>query len=242
MRKIIMQILAAFIPNKKKRKEFRRKYKATIKTKGINNKIILFDENGEMEVDSVSGFTISIKGDNNIIRIPKNHQITGGVIIKSSNSLIDIKTTKKINIHVSILFHTGQKLIIGNDTIIHSASIFLHEKDASVIIGKDCLFSSNITIWATDGHAILDNDTGEILNSIVKPIIINDHCWCGHSVFMTKNAGLASNSVIAGGSVVTKSFEKENIIIAGNPAKIIKENITWKHETPAHLLTRKDHK
>lgn len=237
MRKIIMQILAAFIPNRKKRKEFRRKYKPA-KIVGKDNKIYV----GQKEVFSVPNLEISINGNGNIIRIPENHQVTGSISIKSSESLIDIKSTKKVNIFVSTIFQTGQKLLIDEDTIIHGAHIFLHEKDASVIIGKDCLFSSNITIWATDGHAILDNDTGEILNSIAKPIIINDHCWCGHSVFMTKNAGLASNSVIAGGSVVTKTFEKENIIIAGNPAKIVKENIIWKHETPTYLLTQKESK
>lgn len=237
MKKIIMQILAAFIPNRKKRKEFRRKYKPA-KIVGKDNKIYV----GQKEVFAVPNLEISINGNGNIIRIPENHQVTGSISIKSSESLIDIKSTKKVNIFVSTIFQTGQKLLIDEDTIIHGAHIFLHEKDASVIIGKDCLFSGNITIWATDGHAILDNNTGEILNPITKPIIINDHCWCGSNVFMTKNTYLGKNSIIRGGSVVTKSIPNENVIIAGNPAKIIKENITWKHETVAQLLINRESK
>ena len=29
------------------------------------------------------------------------------------------------------------------------------------------------------------------------------------------------------GSIVTKKFNQEDIIIAGSPAKIIKENVSW---------------
>ena len=42
-----------------------------------------------------------------------------------------------------------------------------------------------------------------------------------------KGAYISSNTVIGAFSVVTKKFEKNNIIIAGKPANIVKENIVW---------------
>ena len=42
-----------------------------------------------------------------------------------------------------------------------------------------------------------------------------------------KDVSIADNTVVANGSVVTKSFDKENVLLGGCPAKILKENINW---------------
>jgi len=41
-----------------------------------------------------------------------------------------------------------------------------------------------------------------------------------------KGVTIGDNSIIAAGSVVTKDVPN-NCLVAGNPAKIIKENIDW---------------
>ena len=55
------------------------------------------------------------------------------------------------------------------------------------------------------------------------PIIIGRHCWIGTNVVILPSVEIGDNVIIAAGSVVTKSFPP-NVIIAGNPAKIIKQN------------------
>ena len=42
-----------------------------------------------------------------------------------------------------------------------------------------------------------------------------------------KNTFLNDNSVAVAGAIITKKFNDTNIIVAGNPAKIIKTNINW---------------
>lgn len=55
-----------------------------------------------------------------------------------------------------------------------------------------------------------------------KEIIIGNNCWIGMNSVILPGVKLANHIIVGAGSVVTKSFEEENIMIAGNPAKKIK--------------------
>lgn len=54
------------------------------------------------------------------------------------------------------------------------------------------------------------------------PIIIGDNFWAGGGVTILPGVTLGDNVVVGAGSVVTKSYG-DNIVLAGNPARIIKE-------------------
>lgn len=54
------------------------------------------------------------------------------------------------------------------------------------------------------------------------PITIGDNFWAGGGVTILPGVTLGDNVVVGAGAVVTKSFG-DNVVLAGNPAKIIKE-------------------
>ena len=54
-----------------------------------------------------------------------------------------------------------------------------------------------------------------------KPITIGDNCWLGGHVTVLPGVTLGENVVVGAGSVVTKSFG-DNVVIVGNPARVIK--------------------
>jgi len=58
-------------------------------------------------------------------------------------------------------------------------------------------------------------------------IEIGDHVWIGSNVSVLKGARIPDGCVVASGSVVRSKFHTKNALIAGNPAKVIKENVTW---------------
>ena len=52
------------------------------------------------------------------------------------------------------------------------------------------------------------------------------HVWIGQNVTILKVCKIGDDSVIGFGSVVTKSC-KSGSVMAGCPAQVVKEDITW---------------
>jgi len=61
-----------------------------------------------------------------------------------------------------------------------------------------------------------------------RNIVIGENCYIGSAVRFAPGSSIADNTLVGLGSVVTKTFQVENIILAGQPAKIIRENYNWK--------------
>lgn len=114
---------------------------------------------------------------------------------------------------------------IGDDTVFCGTRIYLQDDNSSVTIGKNCMFSWGIDVWCTDVHTILDLD-GNIQN-YGKSIEIQDHVWVGKDCKIGKNTKISKDSIVGWNSVVTKEFDEANVVIAGNPAQIVKTGINW---------------
>ena len=55
-----------------------------------------------------------------------------------------------------------------------------------------------------------------------KPITIGDNFWAGGGVIVLPGVTLGNNVVAGAGAVITKSFG-DNVVLGGNPARVIKE-------------------
>ena len=172
--------------------------------KGNNNKIIIG------ELTSFRNCHIELLGNNITFCIGKDSKFKGLYAVISGCKNGDTNVT-----------------IDDNFWNIENLQLFAGgEKNMNLSIGNNCLFSRNIAIYAGDGHKIFNND-GKIVNNPEHSIEIGDHVWIGHGVHICKGVKISDNSIVGMGSVVTKRFNLENVILAGNPAKIVKENINW---------------
>ena len=118
-----------------------------------------------------------------------------------------------------IICFKNSKLILENGFINSDVKIRCFE---SIKIGKGAKISHNVTIMDGDGHS-MEYD-GYIS---VKPIVIEDHVWIGTKSTILKGVTIGEGAIVAAGSVVTKDVPSHSLV-AGNPAKVIKENIRWK--------------
>ena len=119
-------------------------------------------------------------------------------------------------------------LSIGDNNYIVNADFSLTESNSSIEIGSNCMFANDIDIRNGDSHSIIDLATGKRINR-AKNIKIDDRVWLGAYCKILKGVTIHKDAVVGIASVVTKDVES-NTVVAGIPAKVLKENITWNSE------------
>ncbi len=128
-----------------------------------------------------------------------------------------IAKANKINISRQGVLTIGDGFTSNSNVIISCGS--------EITIGKDALLGWNVTIIDGDGHSVMD-EAGNVINRH-RSILIGDHVWIASDTTILKGSKIADNCIVGARSVVNHSFDIKNSIIAGQPAKIVKENITW---------------
>jgi acetyltransferase-like isoleucine patch superfamily enzyme len=173
--------------------------KTTIKLRGRNNRLIIGED------ATLTHCEIRLDGEDNLIEIGQNVRFSSGKIYLSGTS--------------------GQHIRIGADTTVEGAYLLVDEA-ASIDIGRDCMFSTEIIMRTGDKHSIFDVGSGERINCS-RDIRIADRVWIGRDVTVLKGAILLPETVVATRSLVSSAFGEGECVVAGAPARIIKRGVRW---------------
>lgn len=120
-----------------------------------------------------------------------------------------------------IVVHDGGKLEIGKNLAMNASVI---QCASHISIGDNCLIGADILIQDTDFHPVLD-ENGQA-KPISKPIQIGNKVWICAKATILKGVTIGDGAIIAAGTVVSKNVPAHSLV-AGNPARVIKENIYW---------------
>jgi len=131
----------------------------------------------------------------------------------------------------SLIFEReGACIQIGERVFIGSAALISAER---ITIGDDVLISWGCTVVDHNSHAISwqhrSNDVNEWMkgkkdwsNVERKPVEIHSKAWIGFNAIILKGVTIGEGAIVGAGSVVTKDVPPYTIV-AGNPAKVIRE-------------------
>lgn len=155
--------------------------------------------------------TVKIQGSNNHIIIGDNTIIGHGCCI--------------------YVFGNNCSLKIGNKcSFSHDDEILCQENNASIVIGNDCMFSHHINIRTSDAHAVYDLVSKKRVNR-AKDIEIGNHVWVTAYCIIQKGSNVGDGCIIGTCSIVNHRISASripsNAIIAGQPAKVVKQNVQW---------------
>lgn len=197
----------------------------------LANRVKIYSGGDKNSIDLQSGLLtrckIEIIGRENKIIIGNGARINNSrFFIRGNHNVIKIASDAIICNGDFCIEDDKNEIVVGERTAICGKTHLACIEGTKILIGTDCLFSSDIIFRTGDSHSILDDNLKRINHS--QDIVIEDHVWVCNRVMVGKGVTIRSNSVIGMGAVVISGSDKTNVILAGVPAHIVKENINWK--------------
>ncbi|WP_082741866.1 MULTISPECIES: DapH/DapD/GlmU-related protein [Burkholderia] len=112
-------------------------------------------------------------------------------------------------------FVTGYHISIGDNTVVNRYTYL--DGRVPLTIGNNVNIS-HYTLIQTLTHDPQNRD----FVCLCKPVVIEDHVWIGARAIISPGVRIGEGAVVGAGSVVTRDVEPYTIV-AGNPARFIKE-------------------
>ncbi len=143
------------------------------------------------------------------------------------SSLISLKSNSALTITDHFMVYSGSRisvshnahLILGSGYMNHGGNIACFEK---IEIGNNVAISEFVTIRDSDNHHI----EGIGNHQMTQPIKIGNKVWIGMHATILKGVTIGDGAIVAAGAIVSKDVPP-NTLVAGIPAKVIKENVNW---------------
>lgn len=121
-------------------------------------------------------------------------------------------------IHYLLEYYKMEGMQIGAD--VHFFSRVKIGEPYLVSIGKHSTVAGNVCFLTHDASVGALGDRA-CRSDLCGRISIGENCFVGYGSILLSGISIPNNSIIAAGSVVTKSIPTQGCIIGGNPAKVI---------------------
>ncbi len=122
---------------------------------------------------------------------------------------------------------TCSKISLGNRVVIRPGTMLFADPreggKGNIIIEDDVLIGSGVHLYvANHKYGKKNVPIYEQGHFEAKDIIVKKGSWIGANSIILAGVTVGENSIVGAGSIVTKNVPN-NVIVAGSPAKIIKE-------------------
>jgi acetyltransferase-like isoleucine patch superfamily enzyme len=163
------------------------------------------------------------------IRVAKGARlVVGGSRVIGTPCSLSIRRNARLSIHgdvsinrgTRVLIDQGAHLEIGHQSYINynsAVTCFEH-----ITIGSNCAISWNTNIFDGNAHELI---VAGVPRPRTRPVHIGNNVWVGTGAIVL-GVNIGNGAVVAAGSVVTADVPGE-VVVAGNPARIVKQNISW---------------
>lgn len=160
--------------------------------------------------------------------ITSNPRIMHGSLFVGKRNIIDIYDNALLTLgdnfttdrDVEIVSYSGN-IIFGNNCYVGHGSTIAGRH--LIEIGDNTMVADLVSI-RDHNHGYAKDKPVQECEGVVKSIKIGKNCWLGSKVTIVAGVTLGDNVIVGANSVVTKNFSS-NLVIAGVPAKIIKQII-----------------
>lgn len=136
-------------------------------------------------------------------------------------SMLGVKFGHNVEVFSIASFSSPNKLSIGDNVWI-GKNVSLYA-ESGIVIGDNTMIAKDVSIISSDHNFfnphIKIREQGMKLEN--ESIVIGENVWIGEKAIILKRVKIGNNSIIGAGAVVTKDIPN-SVVVAGNPARIIK--------------------
>lgn len=146
------------------------------------------------------------------------------------NRYAEIKISENCSFTDGIIISFGGRIYLDSNSTYGRNFRITAFHAITVNVGSQCMFSSDIHILGGDGHTIYNTENNKVLNSLEsmpeekKRVVIGNHVWVGLRSVILNGSDIGDGSMIGAVSVVKRRCSN-NCMLAGNPAKVLRNPI-----------------
>ncbi len=109
------------------------------------------------------------------------------------------------------------EIILGDCVLLTGGTRIMAAR--KITIGNGCMLARDATISDCDWHGLYDRTS---IDDNARPVVLADNVWLGDGAFIGKGVSIGQNSIVGARAVVTRDVPP-NVVMAGNPARMVKE-------------------
>lgn len=125
------------------------------------------------------------------------------------------------NVHISV--SSDAELVLGGRKQATGSGITCDTRIMAakrIHIGPDTIIAWDVFITDSDWHRMEGAE-------MMEDVTIGDHVWIAHGASVLKGAVVPQGSIVAAKSLVQRAFDGTGLLLAGVPARIVREGVQW---------------
>ncbi|WP_372623611.1 acyltransferase [Falsiroseomonas sp.] len=120
-------------------------------------------------------------------------------------------------------------VLIGHGATSNLTSFLAEGPESAILVGDDAMFAVGTALRTSDSHAVIDIASRRQVNA-PRPVLIGPHVWLGQDALVMKGVRIGAGAIVAGRAVVTREVPARTMV-AGVPARVIREGVTWTRQS-----------
>jgi acetyltransferase-like isoleucine patch superfamily enzyme len=140
-----------------------------------------------------------------------------------------IRRNGRLSIDGDVTIFRGVVVLISDDAHLEMGDKSYINRDSKITclnhisIGSNCAISWNTNILDSNAHELVVAGEARPRKGETR---IGDHVWIGTGVTVV-GSSIGSGAVVGAGSVVTSDIPAE-VLAAGNPARLLRKDVSWR--------------
>jgi hypothetical protein len=182
-------------------------------------------------VRPVGAVRIAAPGRDNVIAFDNaawSGQCTAAIRILGGDCVVVMNDIADGFVRIPTLFMRSHRQLLfwGAGSTAVDVSLELEGEGASLVIGDDALIANGVWIRNYDMHAIHDLAGGAQINRPPCDTVLERHVWLGQDALLLHCERVGQGSII-GARALAKGFVPRHVMVAGAPARVIREGVSW---------------